>query len=89
MNWDQIRELDATENCTIGGHSHSHIRYMPMLSQFRDTKTMCMTFRNELGYVPTKFCYPYNDEDGKLCHIQKNFEFTEFYGRERKDVYDI
>ncbi len=44
-------------------------------------------FRNELGIVPDRFCFPYN----RYCPIykgmlEKNYGFKHFYGSERVDI---
>ncbi|MFJ4789425.1 polysaccharide deacetylase family protein [Streptomyces sp. NPDC088794] len=60
LDWDQVRELAATD-VEIGGHSHTH----PQLDQLDDETLRhelihCKEIvADELGTVPASFAYPY------------------------------
>jgi len=60
LDWDQVRELAATD-VEIGGHSHTH----PQLDQLDDDTLRhelihCKEIvTDELGTVPASFAYPY------------------------------
>ena len=93
MTLDQVKNLASQPQVSIGGHSHSHRR----LTQFKileklnhiqhDTSEMIMWFENHLGFRPTKFCFPYNDNyDGLYNAALKQYGITECYGRERIPV---
>lgn len=93
MTVEQIKNL----NGRIGGHSHFHadltqftslkekVDYMKM-----DTELMLEWFERKLGVQPTTFCFPYNDDqNGLYTAVLKKYGFTEFYGAERINIYDI
>ena len=91
MTVNQIRELMMDPLVTIGAHSHTHTR----LSNFprlvdkinyikKDTEQMLLWFKENLGFPPTHFCFPYNEDcEGMYPAILKKFGFTNFYGRGR------
>ncbi|MDH6216787.1 polysaccharide deacetylase family protein [Streptomyces pseudovenezuelae] len=60
LDWDQVRELAATD-VEIGGHSHTH----PQLDQLDDETLRHELIHckgivaDELGTVPASFAYPY------------------------------
>jgi hypothetical protein len=91
MTLDQIKELMADPLVTIGGHSHSHTRFghfdklMERIVYIKnDTETMLKWFEDNLGFKPTAFCFPYNEDlDGIYREFLKKYGFINFYGRER------
>lgn len=94
MTLGQIKELMLDPTVIIGAHSHSHTR----LSNFKtlaekviyidkDTALMIKWFEQHLGFRPTSFCFPYNEDlNGLYKGILKKWGFTDFYGRERIPV---
>jgi peptidoglycan/xylan/chitin deacetylase (PgdA/CDA1 family) len=87
--------MSSFENVTIGAHSFGHQNLsksrlsVPQLVEFieQDTAKTCEWFRETLGGVPTKFCYPYNNSMyGMYTEILQKHGFTEFYGAERMDA---
>ena len=87
MKWSQIQTIAATHQCEIGGHSHNH-EQNPGFNIITDTKLMKQTF-NKHGLHPNTFCFPYNDESYIYKQILQKHGFTEFYGKDRIDIYDI
>jgi len=93
MTIDQIKEL-IDRGITIGGHSHFHynISDIPKLIDKikhikEDTELMLDWFKTNLDYVPTSFCFPYNEElDGLYAGLLKPYGFTKFYGSSRVDI---
>ena len=71
MNWDQIKEVEKEEFAFIGNHSHSHeylINY-EFKNFTKDIDLSIQIFKNELGYNPIFFSYPF----GEYSLEQKNF----------------
>lgn len=94
MSLDQIKELAADPLTYIGGHSHSHTRLTEFNSLVdkvsyikQDTEKMLDWFKSNLGFTPTKFCFPYNQNlDGLYTGLLKKYGITEFYGSERLKI---
>ena len=96
MTSDQIIELSHMTDVTIGAHSHYHKRisnFSSMKDKIEhiqaDIKLMTDWFMTHLGYMPTKFCYPYNEYDEIYTIMLKRAGFTEFYGAERIDIGEL
>jgi uncharacterized protein YdeI (BOF family) len=94
MTVAQIKELIKDPWVSIGGHSHSHKR-LDNIDKitgrikhiFDDTQMMNNWFKANLGFVPTKFCYPYNnDHEGMYKGLLKTLGYIDFYGKERVSV---
>jgi len=91
MTVNQIKELMQDPQVTIGGHGHTHTN----LSNFdslskkinyisKDTETMLDWFETNLGFKPTVFCYPYNNDlNGVYTAVLKQYGITKFYGKDR------
>jgi hypothetical protein len=92
MTLEQIRELALDPWVTIGGHSHSHTRLSGTLVDKvkhieADTQQMINWFKDNLGFAPTSFCFPYNeDPKGIYKGLLKKYGFTSFYGNERISI---
>jgi peptidoglycan/xylan/chitin deacetylase (PgdA/CDA1 family) len=90
MTVSQIKDLMNDPLVSIGGHSHYHKNLSAERSVekikhlINDTKLMIGWFENNLGFSPTKFCFPYNnDYNGVYRGILHNYGIREFYGKER------
>jgi len=77
MNWDQIKEIERSGFGVIGHHSHSHDYLIDKSEEFflNDLKISNLIFKEELGYVPTLFSYPFGEYSGFMRDfISKNFK---------------
>jgi hypothetical protein len=94
MTINQIEELMSDPNVTIGGHSHSHTNLNLIPDLFgrishieTDTKQMINWFKDSLNFVPSAFCFPYNNDLNNMYKgLLKKYGFTEYYGNERISV---
>jgi len=92
MSIKHIKEL-MNMGIEIGAHSYYHtkLEVLPDLKHQvyhiqRDTKLMMEWFKNELDYIPTKFCFPYNNDlDGIYQATISQYNF-EFFGSNRVDI---
>ena len=79
MNWDEIKEIDNSEFGYIGHHSHTH-KYLIDMSdkEFEnDIETATKIFKNQLGYVPNIFSYPFGEYSLYMKkYISKNFKIA-------------
>ena len=90
MSISHIKEMLTCPLTSFGGHSHIHKR-LDGLSLFEstthinhDTSNMINWFVDNLGFKPTKFCYPFNNDlKGIYTGMLKKHGITEFYGSER------
>lgn len=87
MNWSQIHEINNTDRCEIGGHSHLH-RRPDIRNIINDTKLMTQEF-NVNNIKVSAFCFPYNDEHEVYRRLLQRNGFNRFYGKARIDIYDI
>ena len=77
MSWDEIKEIDKSSFGYIGHHSHTHKYLIEMdnKSFIKDIETATKIFKNELGYVPSIFSYPFGEYSLFMKnYISKNFE---------------
>ena len=77
MNWKQIKEIEKSDFGTIGHHSHTHEYLIDMSNDefIRDIEIASQIFKNELGYVPEIFSYPFGEYSQKMKnYISENFK---------------
>ena len=94
MTLIQIKELMKDPLVEIGGHSYSHTRlgiYPKIIEKLNyiktDTDRMISWFDENLGFKPTAFCFPYNEDyQGIYKQVLKTYGFEDFYGKERKSI---
>jgi Polysaccharide deacetylase len=93
LTLEQVRYLMLQPNTYIGGHSYYHRKFdnEGLLRKTHhihtDTQMMIDWFEKNLGFKPTKFCFPYNDDvNGVYAAMMKNFGIRELYGKERIDA---
>jgi len=80
MTWDQIRELASNNLVTIGNHSHSHEYLVDWTNKdiISDLQKSINIFKEEIGYSPKVFSYPFGEysNDFKRIISELNFEFA-------------
>ena len=79
MNWDEIKEIDNSEFGYIGHHSHTHEYLIDMSDKEfeNDIETATKIFKNQLGYVPNIFSYPFGEYSLYMKkYISKNFKIA-------------
>ena len=94
MTVEQIKTLTTMPKVSVGGHSHSHTsldKFSTLAEKAnylkQDTEQMISWFETTLGFKPTKFCYPYNNNlEGIYKALLMKHGVTEFYGSERIPV---
>ena len=83
MTWKQIREVTSSNLVTIGNHSHTH----EYLIDWKDSKiksdleTSIKIFKEELGYSPEIFSYPFGEYSSNLKKIVSDFNFKFAFGQ--------
>ncbi len=79
MNWEQIKEIEKFDFVSIGNHSHSH-DYLINFSfdNFKkDIEKSIQIFRENLGYNPIFFSYPFGEwNSNQKEFISNNFDFA-------------
>ena len=94
MTIDQINDLMTYDNFYIGCHSYSHtpLENFGSLQEKvdyikKDTEQMTNWFFSNFNTIPTRFCYPYNEDlDGIYEAVLRTYGFTKFHGRERTPI---
>lgn len=57
LTWDQLREMVASGLCTIGNHTHNHVR--PEVLTEEELDLCSERIEAELGVTPRHFTYPW------------------------------
>jgi len=79
MNWDQIREIENSRIGVIGNHSHSHDYLVDFTNKKinNDINKSIKIFKNEIGYNPIYFSYPFGEYSLDFINIiKKKFSFA-------------
>jgi peptidoglycan/xylan/chitin deacetylase (PgdA/CDA1 family) len=82
MTWDQIREL-AKEGVTIAAHSaaHGHMADMSAKEIADDIARSNARFKQELGFVPPLFAYPYGEMSLAVQRVVKESGYAVAFGQ--------
>jgi hypothetical protein len=88
MKWSQIRDINKIKDCYIGCHSHFHKLKTADCVEciILDNRKMFHEFKEHLGFIPHKFCFPYNYQTPLYKEILFKKGFTSFFGGERIDI---
>ena len=83
MTWEQIREVASSNLVTIGNHSHTHDYLIDWKdSEIKsDLETSIKIFKEELGYSPKIFSYPFGEYSSNLKKIVSDFNFKFAFGQ--------
>ena len=83
MTWEQIREVTSSNLVTIGNHSHTHEYLIDWKdSEIKsDLETSIKIFKEELGYSPEIFSYPFGEYSSNLKKIVFDFNFKFAFGQ--------
>ena len=79
MNWDQLKEIEQSNFALIGHHSHSHEYLIEMSNSsfVEDIELATKIFKDELGYVPEIFSYPFGEYSKYMRdYISENFKIA-------------
>ena len=97
MDWDQITELNNSDNVEIGNHSHSHeylVEEKP--SEIKDDiEKSIKIFKERLGENSIFFSYPFGEYSNEFKNIINNFGFKYAFGQhsgvidETKDFFEL
>ena len=83
MTWEQIKEISSSDIVTIGNHSHSHEYLIDWENEKikNDLETSIKIFKNQLGYSPKIFSYPFGEYSTQLKNIVLNLNFEFAFGQ--------
>jgi peptidoglycan/xylan/chitin deacetylase (PgdA/CDA1 family) len=96
MNWNQIKEIEKEKFAYIGNHSHSHDYLIEFNNKkfLNDINTSIEIFKNEIGYNPIYFSYPFGEYSEYIKnYIKKKFKFS--FGQHsgiidvNKDIFEL
>jgi len=94
MKWSQIKELYNTDNCFIGGHSHTHpkIKYKKVVDGYNKAKDECECMMNSFrshNINISSFCFPFNENFFVYKQLLTREGIDLFFGKERIPVENI
>ena len=83
MSWDQIKEIEKNKFVTIGNHSHSHEYLIDWDNNeiYSDIKKSIKIFKDNLGYSPKIFSYPFGEYSTNLKKIASDLNFKYAFGQ--------
>jgi len=83
MSWEQIKEIEKSNLVTIGNHSHSHEYLIDWGDSqiYSDIETSIKIFKENLGYSPEIFSYPFGEYSTNLKKITSNLNFKYAFGQ--------
>ncbi len=83
MSWKEIKKLSKNRLVTIGAlpFSYTHIIYLPKEEQMRSWTRSIARFKEELGFAPKIFAWPYGEYTKASLEIVKNYEFKAGFGQ--------
>ncbi len=97
MNWEQIYELNKSDQVEIGNHSHSHEYLVDEDSQIikDDILKSIRIFKKKLGKNSNFFSYPFGEYSQEFKNIIKELGFEYAFGQhsgvidETKDLWEL
>ena len=83
MTWKQIKEIMASDLVTIGNHSHTHEYLIDWKDNEikSDLETSIKIFKNQLGFSPKIFSYPFGEYSSNLKKIVSDLNFEYAFGQ--------
>lgn len=83
MTWDMVREL-VKDGVTIGGHSqhHSHLPAIDIEAVKAELAHSAERFKEELGFVPELFAYPYGEANADVIKAVKEAGYKASFGQQ-------
>ena len=83
MNWEQIKEIEASGLGIIGNHSHTHEYLVDQTNNqiTNDINKATELFKKKLGYSPKYFSYPFGEYSNNFKKILKNLNFNIAFGQ--------
>ncbi|MEM7223484.1 MAG: polysaccharide deacetylase family protein [Pseudomonadota bacterium] len=84
MSWDQLREMQADDLVTLGGHSvtHGHMVEQQTIQNIQEIESANLRFRDELGRQPALFAYPFGEYDLTLRELVVASGFSAAFGQQ-------
>ena len=83
MTWKQIKEIQKSDFVTIGNHSHSHEYLIDWDdNKIKDDLERSITiFKDNIGYSPKIFSYPFGEYSSNLKKIVSDLKFEFAFGQ--------
>lgn len=84
MTWDQLRQLAADPNVTIGLHGtkHGHMIEAEPEANREKIKKSAARLQAELGFTATLFAYPYGEYSTELVEVAREAGFEAAVGQQ-------
>ncbi|WP_245835142.1 polysaccharide deacetylase family protein [Thalassospira mesophila] len=83
MTWDMLRDL-VKQGVTVGGHSdnHAHLSSVPIAQTRAELENSAKRFKQELGFVPELFAYPYGEADTEVQQAVRDAGYKAAFGQQ-------
>ncbi|WP_417842711.1 polysaccharide deacetylase family protein [Thalassospira sp.] len=83
MTWDMLRDL-VKQGVKVGGHSdsHAHLSSVPIAQTKAELEKSAKRFKQELGFVPDLFAYPYGEADTDVQQAVRDAGYKAAFGQQ-------
>ena len=75
MTWDQIKDTQKYGEIGLHSYAHKHMVSFSTEETHQDTNKALNSFKNNLGYSPKYYAYPYGEFDDNLKKELKQYGF--------------
>ena len=95
MSWDEIKEVNKFGS--IGLHSYAHPRLLNLTKKeiINDTQKGIKIFKDNMGYSPKYYAYPYGEYDDRVKRVITQFGFIAIFNQnigtvdKTSNIYDL
>ncbi len=75
MTWDMLKNASQYGEIALHSHTHPHLTYLTNEEVYNDTKKSLNTFKENMGFKPKYYAYPYGEFNQAVENEIKKFDF--------------
>lgn len=76
LTWPEVRAMRRRGTLAFGGHSHNHINLAAAADPFAQTRECYLQIKNNAGFKPDSFCYPYGQYNERAAAAVRRAGFS-------------
>lgn len=95
MSWEEIKESSKYGEIALHSYAHPQLTHLSNEEIYQDTKKAFELFKQNLGFEPKGYVYPYGEYDNRVKEIIKGFPFDYVANQnngsinQNSDIYDL